>query len=92
MANRSWLTRPQTAFFTGFICLLVIAIVRVSRLGLSGRMLRNLKILLYTNDAAAMFILLRTVYRLAVECQGEFLDDFHGCHCAASMDSGAQLG
>ncbi|CAK9781881.1 hypothetical protein CC85DRAFT_287428 [Cutaneotrichosporon oleaginosum] len=62
----------QTAFFSAFIVLLVIAITRVPRLGLHGKMLRNLRMLLWANFAAAMFILLRTVYRLAVECEGYF--------------------
>jgi hypothetical protein len=62
----------QTAFFSAFIVLLVIAITRVPRLGLQGTLLRNLRMLLYSNLAAAMFILLRTVYRLAVECEGYF--------------------
>lgn len=61
----------QTVFFTCFICLLALAITRVKRLNLTGKILRNLRMLLYTNIAAALFILLRTVYRLAVECQGE---------------------
>lgn len=62
----------QTAFFSAFIVLLGVAIARIPRLGLQGRALRTLRILLFSNVAAGLFVLLRTVYRLAVECQGYF--------------------
>lgn len=62
----------QTASFTGFIVLLVVAMIRTGRIGLDTRLLRSLRGLLLLNLASAMLILLRTVYRLAVECQGYF--------------------
>lgn len=62
----------QTASFTGFLILLVVAIIRSSKLGLNSRLLGRLRTVLFINLAAALLILLRTVYRLAVECQGYF--------------------
>ncbi|BEJ15545.1 hypothetical protein CspHIS471_0501500 [Cutaneotrichosporon sp. HIS471] len=62
----------QTAFFSTFMVLLILAISRVRHLDLHGQQLRNLRFMLYTNLAAGFFVLLRTVYRLAVECQGYF--------------------
>ncbi|GMK56003.1 hypothetical protein CspeluHIS016_0210590 [Cutaneotrichosporon spelunceum] len=62
----------QTAFFTTFMLLLLLAITRVPRLELPPGLARPLRMLLYSNLAAGFFVLLRTVYRLAVECQGYF--------------------
>lgn len=62
----------QCASFLTFITLLFVAIKRTRSIGLGHPVLRNLRILLGLNLAAAMFILLRTVYRLAAECQGYF--------------------
>lgn len=60
----------QTASFTGFLIFLLVAIARSGRIGLDSRLLGRLRALLFLNLAAALLILLRTVYRLAVECQG----------------------
>lgn len=62
----------QTAFFTVFLTLLLTALARVSRIPAQYNLRRNARIILLVDLAAALLVLLRTVYRLAVECQGYF--------------------
>ncbi|EKD01224.1 hypothetical protein A1Q2_04449 [Trichosporon asahii var. asahii CBS 8904] len=62
----------QTAFFTLFLSLLGTAIARIGRIPTQYNLRRNALTILLVDLAAALLILLRTVYRLAVECQGYF--------------------
>lgn len=62
----------QTAFFTLFLTLLLTAIARVGRISSQYNLRRNALLILLVDLAAALLVLLRTVYRLAVECQGYF--------------------
>lgn len=65
------LTLNQTASFTGFLFLLVVAIFRTKKLALPADQHRNIRRLLCLNLLTALLVLLRTVYRLAVEIEGE---------------------
>lgn len=62
----------QTAFFTLFLSLLGTAIARINRIPTQYNLRRNALTILLVDLVAALLILLRTVYRLAVECQGYF--------------------
>lgn len=62
----------QTAFFTLFLTLLLTAIFRLRHISTQYGLRRNALMALLVNLAAAVLVLLRTVYRLAVECQGYF--------------------
>jgi hypothetical protein len=59
----------QTFFFAIFLCLLILAFSRLDRIPAQYR--ANARTVLAIDLVAALLVLLRTVYRLAVECQGE---------------------
>lgn len=59
----------QTFFFSIFLGLLIIAITRLGRLPQHYQ--ASARKVLLIDLAAALLVLLRTIYRLAVECQGE---------------------